>query len=206
MSVKNKDIIIQKAGKSNTVVIFSKCSYVSAIEEILNDNSKFSKLNIPGGKDINDTVNFEKRITSQLKLWKDKAIIDKSTYKSIKPVGSRPAILYGLGKTHKETGNGIPPSRPIFSAIDTSTYKLAKFLLKFLTPWISNKFTVIDSFHFPEEICQQDSNLHMASVDVDLYLLIFPYRKPSTFVLITCTMTMRIPLTSQSMIFMIGLT
>ena len=92
----------------------------------------------------------------------------------------------------------------IFSAIDTSTYKLAKVLFKFLTPSISNKFTVIDSFHFAVEICQQDSNLHMASLDVDLYLLIFPYRKPSTFVLITCTM--RIPLTSQSMIFMICLT
>ena len=187
-------------------MIFDRCSYISAIEEILNDNCKFPKLNIPGGKDINHIVNFEKRITSQLKLWKDKAIIDKSTYKSIKPVGSRPVILYGLGKIHKETGNGIPPSRPIFSATDTSTYKLAKFLLKFLTPAISNKFTVIDSFHFPEEICQQDSNLHMASLDIDLYLLIFPYRKPSTFVLITCTMTMRIPLTSQSMIFMICLT
>ena len=28
-------------------------------------------------------------------------------------------------------------------------------------------FIVIDSFHFVEEICQQDSNLHMASLDVD---------------------------------------
>ena len=26
---------------------------------------------------------------------------------------------------------------------------------------------MIDSFHFAEEICQQDSNLHMASLDVD---------------------------------------
>ena len=35
----------------------------------------------------------------------------------------------------------------------TPTYKLAKFLLKFLTPSTANKFTVIDSFHFAEEIC-----------------------------------------------------
>ena len=28
-------------------------------------------------------------------------IIDKATYKNIKPVGSRPSILYGLGKVHK---------------------------------------------------------------------------------------------------------
>ena len=29
----------------------------------------------------------------------------------------------------------------------TPTYKLAKFLLKFLTPSTANEFTVIDSFH-----------------------------------------------------------
>ena len=91
---KNKDIVIQKADKGNTVVILGKCSNISVIEEILNDNSKVSKLDIPAGKEINHTVNLEKRITSELKLLKDKEIIDKSTHKSIKPVGSRPDILY----------------------------------------------------------------------------------------------------------------
>ena len=43
---KNKDIVIQKADKSSTIVIVDKCSYISAIEEILNDNSKFLKLDI----------------------------------------------------------------------------------------------------------------------------------------------------------------
>ena len=148
-------------------MILDKCSYISAIEEILNDNSRFSKLGIPCGKEINHIVNLEKRITSELKLLKDEEIIDKSTYKSIKPVGCRPGILYGLGKLHKETRNGIPPFRPIFSAIGTPTYNLAKFLLKFLTTSTANKYTVIDSFHFAEEISQQDSNLHMASLDVD---------------------------------------
>ena len=118
---KNQNIVIQKADKGNTVVILDKCSYISAIEEILNDNSKFSKLDIPAGKEINHIVNLEKRITSALKLLKDKEIIDKSTYKSIKPIGSRPGILYGSGKIHKETRNGLPPFRPILSAIDTPT-------------------------------------------------------------------------------------
>ena len=47
---KYKGIVIQKADKGNTVVILDKCSYISAIEEILNDNSKFSKLDILAGK------------------------------------------------------------------------------------------------------------------------------------------------------------
>ena len=64
---KNKNIVIQKADKGNTVVILDKCSYISAIEEILNENSKFSKLNIPAGKEINHIVNLEKKnyITTQ---------------------------------------------------------------------------------------------------------------------------------------------
>ena len=151
---KNKDIVIQKADKGNTVVILDKCSYISAIEEILNDNSKFSKLDIPAGKEINHIVDLEKRITSGLELLKDKEIIDKSTYKSIKQVGSRSGILYGLVKIHKETRNGIPPFRSIGSVIGTPTYKLAKFLLKFLTPSTAKEFTVIDSFHIAEEMCQ----------------------------------------------------
>ena len=60
---KNKDIVTQKADKGNTVVIWDKCSYISALEENRNDNSKFSKLDIPAGKDINHIANLEKRIT-----------------------------------------------------------------------------------------------------------------------------------------------
>ena len=52
------------------------------IEEILNDNSKFTKLDTPAGKEMNHRVNLEKKITSELKLLKDKEIIDKSTYVS----------------------------------------------------------------------------------------------------------------------------
>ena len=74
-------------------MILDKCSYISAIEEILNDYSKFSKFDIPAGKGINHIVNLEKRITSsELKLLKGKEIIEKSTYKGIKPLGSRPGI------------------------------------------------------------------------------------------------------------------
>ena len=80
-------------------MILDKCSYcyyISVIEEILNDNSNFSKLDIPAGKEINHIVmDLEKRITSGLKLLKDKEIIDKSTQNGINSIGSRPGILYG---------------------------------------------------------------------------------------------------------------
>ena len=42
-----------------------------------------------------------------------------------------------------------------------------KFLLKFLAPSTANEYTLVDSFHFAEEISQQDPNLHIAGLDVD---------------------------------------
>ena len=100
---KNKTIVIQKADKGNTIVILDKISYISAIKEILNDHTKFSNLDIPAGKEINYITNLEKKITSDLKLLKDEKIIDKATYKNIKPVGSGPGILYGLGKCTRKS-------------------------------------------------------------------------------------------------------
>ena len=164
---KNKNPVIQKADKGNTIVILDKISYISVIEEILNDHTKFSNLYMPTGKEISYIANLEKRITSDLKLLKDDEIIDKTTYKNIKPVGSRPGVLYGLGKVHKETKNGLPPFCPILSAIGMPTYKLAKFLLRFLMPITQNEYNITDSFHFAEEICKQEPNLYTASLDVD---------------------------------------
>ena len=106
-------------------MISDKCFYISAIEEILNDNAKFSKLNIPAGKEINQ-ITWRKELISKLKLLKNKEMIDKSTHKNIKPVDSRPGFLYRLGKIHKETDNGllhsgqrgsIPPLPPLFGIL-----------------------------------------------------------------------------------------
>ena len=123
---KNKNIVIQKADKGNTIVILDKISHISVIEESLNNHTKLSDLDIFTSKEINHIANIEERITSDLKLPKMKKlfIIYETTYKNIQPVGSRPYILYGLGKVHKETKNGLPPSLPILSAIGTPTYKL----------------------------------------------------------------------------------
>ena len=69
---KSKNIVIQKSDKGNAVMILDKCSYISAIEEILNDKSKFSKLDIPAGKENNYIINLGKILTSELKLLKSK--------------------------------------------------------------------------------------------------------------------------------------
>ena len=59
-----------------------------------------------------------------------------------------------------------------FSVVGTPTCKLAN-----LTTSTANEYTGIDSFHFAEEIGQQDSNLHMASPGVDSLFTNIPLDK-----------------------------
>ena len=68
---------------------------------------------------------------------------------------------------HKPLINGLPPFRPILSAIGTPTYKLAKFLVPILSDKTQNDFTVKDSFTFVDDILTQNSDLHIANLDVD---------------------------------------
>ena len=75
--------------------------------------------------------------------------------------------MYGLSKIHKPLVNGFPKLRPILSAINTGTYKWAKFFVPLLKPFTSNNYTVKDSFDFAKDITQQSSKLFMASLDVD---------------------------------------
>ena len=75
--------------------------------------------------------------------------------------------MYGLSKIHKPLVNDFPRLRPILSAINTGTYKWAKFFVPLLKPFTSNNYTVKDSFDFAKEITQQSSKLFMASLDVD---------------------------------------
>ena len=90
---KNKNIVIQKADKGYTIVILDKIFYISVIEKIFTDHTKYSNTDIPTGKEINYISNLEKRITSDPKLLKNEKIIDRATYKNIKPIASRPDVL-----------------------------------------------------------------------------------------------------------------
>ena len=96
------------------------------------------------------------------------ASMTKKIRKFLKPVGTRP------GKVHIASVGNCPPFRPIFSALNTPTYKLAKFLVPILKPLATNEFTVIDSFHFAEEIVDQQYDLFMGSLDVDFLFTNIP--------------------------------
>ena len=75
--------------------------------------------------------------------------------------------MCGSCKVHKKCVDGCPPFRPILSALQTLTYKLAKNLVPILEPLTTNKYTVKDSFNFATEIVEQDPSNVIGSLDID---------------------------------------
>ena len=164
-----KNVVIQKTDKGNTIVILYKDSYLKPVETLLKDSSKFKNIPVAPYKDSITLLILKKESLWKylLKKLKNKNAISDETYQKLEAVGSKPGTLYGSAKVHKPLINGLPPFRPILSAIGTSTYKLAKFLVPVLSDITQNEFTVKDSFTFVDEILTQNSDLYMASLDVD---------------------------------------
>ena len=75
--------------------------------------------------------------------------------------------MYGLAKVHKQLVNGFPKLRPILSAINTPTYKIAQFLVNIMEPLTKDQYTVKDSFEFCNDIRSQNQTKFMASFDID---------------------------------------
>ena len=78
--------------------------------------------------------------------------------------GPSPACLYGLPKIHKALVDGHPNYRPIISQIGSPTYKIAKYLLDFIT---KDEYMLKDSSEFVSMIDKQDHNSFMCSFDLD---------------------------------------
>ena len=63
----NKDLIIQKSDKGNSKFnSLNRNNYIKRLNEILSDSSKFKKLNIKPGKQINFLLQQEDRLTNFL--------------------------------------------------------------------------------------------------------------------------------------------
>ena len=109
----------------------------------------------------------ENRVTDVLKTLKDKKEISIEQYKYLSPSGLRPGIMYCSAKFYQIVTDGLSSFRPILSAIGTSTYKLAKFLVPVLELLIATECTIKDSFTFSEELQSFDSKLVIASFDIE---------------------------------------
>ena len=161
----NKDLIFQKSGKGNSVVLLNGNDYIKRLNELLSDSGKFKKLNIKPGKEIKFLLQQEDRLTNFLK--KIKRSISEQSHKELYPRGSQPGIMYGLSKIHNPLINKFPKLRPIFFPINTATYGCAKIFAPLLKCFAMNEYTLKDSFEFAKDIINQNSNCFMASLDVD---------------------------------------
>ena len=173
-------------------MILDKTSYSKAIEEILHDDTMLSNLDIPVGQDINYMTNLAKRITSDLKLLKMKKLLKRLLIRTTEYL-SLDEVLIRVTKVHREAKNGLPPFRPILSAIGTPNYNLEK-LIPFLKP-LPEKNTSPQTYFILLKIYVNEAVIHIWLVYMLIfYLLLFHWTKPLIFVLIIWIMIMRIAL------------
>ena len=72
------------------------------MENILSDQKKFEKVTLKNDVFLNFVVNQEKRIDTIFKNLVDSNSMSKKMRKFVKPVGTRPGIMYGNCKEHKQ--------------------------------------------------------------------------------------------------------
>ena len=147
-------------------MIIDRADYLDKIENLLIDTRKFEKI-LKNDGILNFTVNQDKRVDNVFKKLVGSNSISEEARRSLKPVGTRPSIMYGLCKIQKDIIDNCPSFRSILSTINIPTCKLAKFLVPILKPLTSNEYTIKDSFVFAEEIVEQDCECFIGSLDVD---------------------------------------
>ena len=175
--LQDKDIIIQKSGKGNTIVVIDKDAYKKETKAFISDCFKFEKLDIQKEKYLNFILNKENCLREIIKPLYEKGCFTKSELFKTCPTESKPGILYGQAKVHKPVEDNCSPFRPILSAIGTPTYDLPKFLVPILKPLTENEYAVHDSIRFASEVSKFNAKNVMASLDVESLFTNIPFKE-----------------------------
>ena len=101
LKIKKNLIIQQKSDKGNSVVIVKRQDYLKKMNDILSDQKNFSKVRLKDDTLLNFTINQEKHVDKVLKKLVKSMSMAEKTRKSLKPVYTRPVVMYGLCKVHK---------------------------------------------------------------------------------------------------------
>ena len=95
--MKNENnLVIQKANKSNTIIIFEKNFYLKSVETFytfFKNSSKFKSIPLAHNKGLNYVINSEKRVTDLLKKRKNKNTISEGTYDKLRSVGLKQSYI-----------------------------------------------------------------------------------------------------------------
>ncbi|XP_076059498.1 uncharacterized protein LOC143036137 [Oratosquilla oratoria] len=144
---------VRRADKSSIYVILNKEDYLSKLNLILSDTTKFKKISSDPTSKLKVKVN--KLITA------NNAAID---HLHIPPIIGEysPGYIYGNVKTHKPDA----PLRPIISHVTTPTYRLAKQINGIITPYIPKKYSLRSIDEFLDILHSTKPQGIMASLDV----------------------------------------
>ena len=132
------------------------------VYEIVNDNSKFRKL------DCDKTMLREGQLQRFLLKLKKKGFFTDGDYEKVYPTGSAVARIYGLPKLHKlKSLNNKLKVRPIVSCINGYNYGLSSYLARLVNPLIPKTHCADDTFSFLQDIKGiESSEAYMVSYDV----------------------------------------
>ena len=87
--------------KGNNIVILNRSDYVSKLNKMLEDTSKFKRVNIEEGKALNHLIHMEERIIRLLKSLEGQGEISEKEKNDLYASGSKPGVLYDLLKSIK---------------------------------------------------------------------------------------------------------
>ena len=153
--------MICKPDKGTGIVLLDKDDYVTKMNAVLNDETKFRKM--PNEKDRTPTI--EKSLSKVLSRIKQNVFIDSTTFERVRPTGTSIPRLYGLPKVHKQ---GVP-LRPILDMTNSPYHGLAKWLVALLSPIRREIAThsLKDTFHFVNSISNVGMhNTKILSLDI----------------------------------------
>ena len=160
---RNNKIRLLKMDKGVGVVIMNTQDYISKLDVIVNDDSRFRKIdyNIELITDIEQCelapwIARERSIANYIRNY-IKPMVDEPTYWKLLPRGSQPGKLYGMAKNHKANC----PLRPVLSAINTAEYAICKWFETEIKPFYNSKWSVTSTQSFIEDLnsikpCQSD--------------------------------------------------
>ncbi|XP_076037506.1 uncharacterized protein LOC143022964 [Oratosquilla oratoria] len=150
----NKDIVIRRADKTNLFVILNRSDYIDKVESLLQDSSKFLRVN------RNPVDDIRKKVAKLINIAN--AVVDGFKFQNLHG-HYKPGYFYGNVRTHKP-GHKL---RPIISQIPTPTYHLAIQLNDLITPYIPTTHALCSTDEFIDILRNTTPQGILASLDVE---------------------------------------
>ena len=118
--LKNKCVIL-KPGKGSGIVLLKREDYISSLDKMFSDASKFKKIY------RDPTLMRMNSLQRYLNGLFNKGEISEQEKKDMRPMAAQLGRAHGLPKTHKEFDT-IPKFRPIIDTTGTPYYDVGKYL------------------------------------------------------------------------------